>query len=475
MSLSKILAELAVTIPATSLPSSAMDAAAKMTLDTLATGIAGWNADGVPESLALLRDWGGNPQCTVLVHGDRLPPPLAAFINGMMIHALDYDDLYRPAALHLMSSVLPVCLAAGELKSRTGRDLLAGVVLGVEVAARLGLALQPCWRRDQGAGFLPSTIIGGFGATAAAARMLGLTVEQTTHALGIYYAQNAGNRQALYDKTLTKRMQPALAARAALWAAQLAERGLTGPRGAIEGDAGLIRLYAASDQKISPAALREALPEYQIEKLAIKRFPSCGACHPLTQAALDLVREHSLEPARIEEIELYLGEGGNRMVGMPFEIGETPQANAQFSVAYGVALALLRKGADITRYTSESILADEKVAALARQIRILHHLPEPPERERFSDDEPSFVDQPHVLTVRTRDGRTLSARSSIRAVLSPESGDFETAAAKLRECAAFSGICPPDQAGAVIEAVRQLKDTTNLDGLLKLCTRPTIH
>ncbi len=466
MHMTHLLADLAIDTPADRLPASAFAAGRTMTLDSLAAAVGGRDADGVAPMLEQLREWGGSGQATVLVSGDRLPAPHAAFANGLLIHALDYDDLYRPAALHLMSSVLPAALAGAELTGASGRDCLAGVILGVETAARLGLALRSLWRPTQAAGFLPSTIVGGFGATAAAARLLRLTVPQTVNALGLYYAQNAGNRQALYDKTLAKRIQPAFAARAALWAVQLARRGVTGPRHAIEGDAGLVRLYAGSDAAVDPDVLRLARPRWQIEELCIKRFPSCGACHPLTQAALDLVRDTPLRPDEIDTVELYLGEGGNRMVGLPFALGDTPQADAQFSAAYGVALALFRHEAGVGRYTDAAVRADRDVADLARRAVVLTHLADAPTRQRFDDDEPAWVDQPHVLTVKTHDGRLLSRSRTIRDVLSPGSATFETAAAKLAECAAHAGIRRPERVAAILRAVETLEAAPDVRALL---------
>ncbi len=468
-SASGLLCRLAIDTPSSDLPASAYDAATRMLLDSLAVAVGGWNADGIAAVLDEFRDWGGKGQSTVLVYGDRLPPPEAAFVNGAMIHALDYDDLYRPAALHLMASVLPSCLAAAEQSQATGRELLAGMILGVEVAARLGLAMRHLWKPAQAAGFLPSTIIGGFGATAAAARLLGLKVDQAVHAMGLYYAQNAGNRQALYDKTLTKRLQPAFAARAALTSCLLARRGITGPMHAIEGDAGLVRLYAGAEGDIDPQALRTAGRCWQIEQLAIKRFPSCGACHPLTQAALDLIADQVIEVADIKSVELYLGEGGNRMVGMPFELGASPQADAQFSVAYAVALVLLRHEAGIARYTSDAIRADRDVAALARQMIIREHMDAVPARQAFDDDEPFWVDQPHVLTVTMRDGRVLTRSRSIRDVLSPDPAGFETASRKMRDCAEFAGVFAAGQADAIIHAVGRLDQAASLHDLLQAC------
>lgn len=106
-------------------------------------------------------------------------------------------------------------------------DGLAAMILGIELAARIGVAEHS---RRRGQGFLPSSLAGSFGAVITAACLLGLSREQIVHALGINYAQISGNRQALLDASLTKRLQPAFAVRSALWAVDLARTGITGPR-----------------------------------------------------------------------------------------------------------------------------------------------------------------------------------------------------------------------------------------------------
>ena len=101
MSLARILAEYAINTPADDVTDSALAACRKLVLDTVGCSIAAWNAPGVPESHRQMTDWGGAPEATVLVYGSKLPGPHAAFLNSIMAHALDYDDLNDPAALQV--------------------------------------------------------------------------------------------------------------------------------------------------------------------------------------------------------------------------------------------------------------------------------------------------------------------------------------------------------------------------------------
>lgn len=87
-----------------------------------------------------MRCWGGRDEASVLVAGDRLPMPSAAFANAVLIHALDLDDVYIPASLHVTSIIVPTMLTAAETGNVSGCDALAAMVMGIEVAGRLGIA-----------------------------------------------------------------------------------------------------------------------------------------------------------------------------------------------------------------------------------------------------------------------------------------------------------------------------------------------
>lgn len=448
------LAALVLETPAAAIGQRPLEAARKMVLDTLGTALAGWNEAGVPAVREQALDWGGKPEARLLVSGRGLPAPNAVFVNSAAAHALDYDDMHLPTALHLMCQVMPAALAAAEMAAATGRAFLEAVVLGVEASCRLGLAYQRRRSGAQGPGFLPSSLIGGFGAAGAAARLLGLGHAATVDALGLNYAQAAGNRQALYDKTLAKRLQPAFAARSAFWAVMLARRGISGPPRALEGPAGLFRIY----QDAAPPAPEELFAPrdfFEIERTVVKRYTACGAAHILIQAALDLAREHDLQAGQIAGVELYMGEGGNRMVGMPFRMGANPQVNAQFSVAYGVALALLRRRAGLAEFTDRQVRADTAVADLAARVRILEHLDDPPPARPLPPDWPAYTGRAQVLFVRTADGRRLERVSSSVEYNRPVAEiSFAAVAGKFRECAAFSRLLSAPAAEAVVALVR---------------------
>ncbi|MBN2450157.1 MAG: MmgE/PrpD family protein [Lentisphaeria bacterium] len=446
---------------------SARAAGRKMILDSLGCAMAARHAPGIGEILDMVRTWGGAPEATVLLHGDRLPAPHAAFVNSALIHALDYDDIHIPGTLHILSIILPTALAAGEMAGASGVAFLDAVILGVETAGRLAIAEAAKRRGD---GFLPSSLAGGFGAVAAAARLLDLSLDEAVSAMGIAYAQASGNRQALLDMTLTKRIQPAFAVRAALWSVALARRGFSGPPAALEGRAGYFGTYLNG-----PACSAEELlvprPRFEIERLVVKPYTSCGACHSVQAAAERLVREEGLRPRDIEQVGIF-GVGPGGLVGGRFEVGNNPQVSAQFSVTYGVALALLRGPMTVASLTDERVREDHDVAELARRIAFVplpEDLPPPPERPA---DYPAYSTRYHGVLVTTRDGRRLMRCQCPAQTFAPGAHTFAQVCAKFRECAAFAGFGSEADVDAVIRCVTELEESPDLEPLIRSMIDP---
>jgi 2-methylcitrate dehydratase PrpD len=249
--------------------------------------------------------------------------------------ALDYDSLARDASVHVNVAVLPAALAMAERQRVSGKDFLAALIVGSDITCRFGAAAVHPPR-----GFHYTGVFGGFGAAAAAARLLGLDAVATRHALGTVYMQAAGTSQANIEPSLTKRMLSSFAARSGVLAAQLAQRGITAPAQVIEGKFGLYALYQDGD----PARLTEALgSRYDSVRLSLKKFPSCGCNHTTLEGMLKLVRENDLQPDDVEAVEITVSPYIDRIVGGPYDPSGDAQVAAQFSIRYSVACALVRR------------------------------------------------------------------------------------------------------------------------------------
>jgi 2-methylcitrate dehydratase PrpD len=334
-SIAGTLAHYICRVDAEAIPKASFDAAKLFMLDTIAVAWAGSDAPGCPAAYEYLLETRGRPESTAWAYGARLGAEGAAFINGMTSSALDFDSLGRDAPVHVNIAVLPAALAMAERMHSSGKDFLASVIVGSDLLCRMAAATKAPHR-----GFHYTSTFGVFGAAAASARLLGLDTEATRHALGIAFTQASGTQQANIEPSLTKRMLSAFAARAGVFAASLAERGITAPANVIEGVFGLYNLYQAGDT----ARLLDRLGErFDNANLSIKKYPSCGCNHTAIEGVLRIVRAHDLKPDDVKSIEITVSPYIDRIVGMPYDPGNDPQVAAQFSIRYSAACALVRR------------------------------------------------------------------------------------------------------------------------------------
>jgi len=368
MDATQALAEFTHDLSTDALPRSAVDATARMALDTVGGALAAWNAPGVRELRSLLSEWGRGPS-RVWVTGERLPPPSATLINSSMAHALEYDDLHCELPIHSGVVVIPAMLAVADARPElSGAEAAAAIVAGTEVINRLARATRS-YRGDAGfRGWNPTSVVAGFAASAVAARMLGLDADGIARAMGLSYAQAGGNQQCIEDGGLVKRMQPALVAEAGVRAAWLAKLGVTGAVNAIEGKNGFFAVYEAGDYDAEPltAGLGDS---FEIDLVGFKRYPVCGMAHPAIDAMRELQRDHGFGIDDIESVAVYGSKFVVDMVGRPYEPGDSPDVDAQFSLSYCLASVLRTGNMRLADLRPENTLDTER-RALADRIPI---------------------------------------------------------------------------------------------------------
>ena len=230
-SISQTIARHVVGCDYSALPASSVRAAKMLMLDTLAVAWSGTSAPGAPEARALLVDEGGRADSTVWGFGGKLPATSATFINSISGAALDYDGV---DCVHGAVVALPAALALAEREHASGREFLAAYVIGSDLCSRFGGVITGAHK-----GWYTTSIYGAFGAAATAAKLLGLDATATCDALGLCLSQAAGTQQPNIEQSLSKRLQPAFAARAGVFSALLAQKGISAPREAIEGRFGM--------------------------------------------------------------------------------------------------------------------------------------------------------------------------------------------------------------------------------------------
>jgi 2-methylcitrate dehydratase PrpD len=334
--------------------------------DTLACAAAGSSAPAVAETRELAVEWGGSPQASILAFGDKVPAHHAAWVNGTMAHARDYDDTHDAAVLHAGVSVVPAALAAAELRGgASGADFIAGVAAGLETICRLGVATRIGIVES---GFIYTPLFGYFAATVAAGRVLGLDTTQMVNAIGIAYSQVSGNHQVTVDGALTKRMQPGFAAKSALMSVQLAQRNIRGAQATFEGIDGFLRVYLRDrcDREVLRAGLGE---RYEFTQLSYKPYPCCRFNHTAIDAVLALRAAKDIASHKVLRVRVGLTRQAYAAVCMPVEVRKTPETivHAQFSIPFNVAAALIDDSVGLGHF-SESSIRRADILALAQRV-----------------------------------------------------------------------------------------------------------
>ncbi len=358
-----VLAEHVVRTSYRDVSESVIEGTKKCIMDTIGVGIAGRDMAACPEAFDMVRHWGGRPEATMILRKTRGPAPWAGFINSIAMHALDFDDTLDASPHHANVSTLPAALAAAEAKGGvTGRDLICALTLGNDISCRLALSLKRplSWTRAATCGY--------FGATAAVGKIWGLRETELRHAFGIAYAQTSGNVQGLLDGALSKRMQPAFAAKNAIVSVELARRGVTGAKNILEGEVGFFRLYEQNEYD-KTVLLDRLGAEYGGERLSLKPYPSCRMTHAAVDLALAHRKRHHLHIDDVEAITITCSGMVRKMVGGPFQIRTNPEVDAQFSIPYTVVVALDRGDVFLQDFEREAIQKNTS-AGLINRIRI---------------------------------------------------------------------------------------------------------
>jgi len=334
-------------------------------LDVFAAAVAGSSASGTREVVDLMAEFGGNGSSTIFVFGLQTPPPSAALANGTMAHALDYDDTHDLAVLHAGVTVVPAAFAVAEYIGKVnGKDFIAAVASGIEVTCRMGLATKP-W-----IGWILTPLYGYFGASTAAAKLLQLDPEGLLNAWGIAYAQAAGNTEGSASGALTKRLQAGLAASGGVLAALLAKRGITGARESMGGQAGIFNLYQRGEY--DSAALTQGLGNgFEVERLSYKPYPCCRFTHTAIDAALDITRRYNIEADQIAEVTVNVSKEAYDLCE-PEDVKSNPRTivDAQFSIPYTVAVALVKKKVCIDDFTDQAI-KEKTVLTISNRVKCI--------------------------------------------------------------------------------------------------------
>jgi 2-methylcitrate dehydratase PrpD len=286
----------------------------------------------------------GQPQATLITKKRKIDVVNAALINGTASHFLDYDDVHMGMIGHPTVPVVPAALAVGEYRGINGKKLIEAIVAGIEVECRIGEAVNP---EHYTTGWHATATLGGFGACAAVAKIIGLNVDKVVSALGIAGTQAFGLQQSF--GTMCKPFHAGKAASNGILAAVLAENGFTAPQQILEGQAGFGKAFS---QKFDDSKIDNFGRPFEIEGVVYKRYASCYLTHAAVRCMLEMREKYHPTASEVDSIEVKASSAAVAVAGKP-----EPQTGLEgkFSLMYCATLALLKGRAVESDFTDDSV------------------------------------------------------------------------------------------------------------------------
>ena len=445
------------------IPADVRELAKKSILDGLGLALAGSCAESGPISRKFVEQSGVcGGKATIIGSGQKTSPRFAALVNGISIHADDFDDTQLAAAkdrvygllTHPTVPVLPAIFALAEGHSVSGKEWLAAYLVGVEVECKIAEAISPRHYQD---GFHSTGTCGPFGSAAACARLLKLDLSKTLKAFGLAASQAGGLRENF--GTMSKPFQAGHAAESGLVSAQLAALGWTAAEQILEADRGF---FHAAGGSYDPSAIMDRLGKpwtFASPGVSLKPYPSGSLSHPAMTELARLIDVHNIQAAQVEKVDI----GANHnMTSTLLHHHPKSGLEAKFSMEFCLAILLLERKAGLGQF-SDKVVQRPDVQEMIRRINF------------YVDAEAEstgFDKMTSLLRVHLRDGSVITGRADFAKGSPTNPMNFEEAAMKFRGCAEFAE-WPRAKTEKIIAFVSALEIAPDISVLTPLLTAGT--
>ncbi len=421
-------------------------------LDGLGLAVAGSRSRAAEIARAEVAGYGGlNGESTALGVGDRVPARFGAFLNGLAIHADDFDDTQLAVApdrvygllTHPTAPVLPAVLALAERDGRSGADVLLAYAVGVEVETKISEAIYPRHYND---GFHSTATVGSIGAGAGAARILELGTDTTRVCLGIAASSAGGLRENF--GTMTKPLHAGRAAENGVVAASLAAAGFTAATNILEAPRGFFQAAGGGFDAGMIDGRLGAPWTFAEPGISIKPHPSGSLTHPAMGAFLDVVLGHDIRARDVRRIRV----GTNRhMPNALIHHAPTNELEAKFSMEFCLAILLLERRAGLAEFTDEVVNRPDVQDLMTR----VTFEADP------AADEGGFREMTSLIELELQDGRVLRARAEFGKGSPANPMRDDELVAKFLGCLEWGGI-PAATGREVADRVLALEDEASI-------------
>ncbi len=339
-------------------------------IDVLGCVAAGAYAECNPELVRLIRDWGGKPEASILIHGNKTVAHNAALVNSVMARSYDFESLGplvdgRSYPAHISGTTVMTAVTMAEAYVISGKELITALITGDNLTSRI-IAAESTGGLPPGWDSVGTT--NSFGAAAIAGRIMGLTTKQIRNALGLAFNQMSGSMQNIWDGVPAFKLLQGLSSRNGIISAELAKAGWAGPDDPLFGKLGYFNLFAGGCG--NPEILTKELGRRYFCDAHFKLYPCCAVSHAAVDCALFVANNYNLDFTKIKEAVLYVSKSGlNSFLSQPLDANDFPHAGSVFNYKYHVATALMNKSIKPEHFESTCVHSPE-VKSFMDKIRL---------------------------------------------------------------------------------------------------------
>jgi 2-methylcitrate dehydratase PrpD len=458
----QLLSQYAADLRYEDIPSQVREHTKRCILDSLGVTIAaGTLGLGHTQLVELIKEGGGNKESTILSFGGKVPAWMAAFANGAMARAVNYDDNHDESIAHpsgvTLSSVLAVAERVGNV---SGKDLITAVTLGNDITCRMGLSI--C-QRPKGVNpeeWFLSAVNGTFGATVACSKVLRLDADKTRDALGIALFEASGTAEcftATGAVSMMRGMVTGFTAKSAVLAALMAEKGITGVKESLNGKAGLYNVYFGGDYH-RDSLTGQLGKRFVSGEIAQKPWPTCRYIQSYIDNVIQLVREHNISGEDIKQIRPHVA-GFIKTRCEPLEHQRRPENfnHAGHALPYLLAVAATKKRIRLKDLITE--LDDPRSLEMAQKV-------EPVYDERF--DVHNRIG-PSMVEIELNNGNSFSKELRIAYGHPQNPLSFQHLTDKFRDCVSFSkNPVAPEKVEETITLINRLEEIDDISRMIRL-------